>query len=83
MLQIITKSKPMYGNALLYDTATKEYVYTQRGKEIWRIHEINGDLRKYFITMKSNGKCIDSEEIEQLTENPIWETYSNSCEYNH
>ena len=72
---IVTKSK-WCQNSLCYDKKTKEYVYTHRNKEIWRTPSVNGDLLAYFIKCKSNDRCIDDHEINELVESKIFKKYT-------
>ena len=80
MLALVTKSKPVYGNVLAYDTKTKEYVYIHFKNEMWRTKSTCGDLFNYFNTKRINDEFSDDKEIEQLTEYPIYQQYSNSCQ---
>lgn len=75
---IVTKSK-WCQNSLCYDKKTKEYVYMHRNEEIWRTPSVNGDLLAYFIKCKSNDRCIDDHEINELVESKIFKKYTDSC----
>ena len=85
MLALVTKSKPIYGNILAYDTKTNEYVYLHKKREIWRepsthidITTGHGELLNFFL--KLNGKPVDEDALENLNEFPIFQKYANSCE---
>ena len=80
MLALVTRSKRIYKNTLGYDTKTKEYVYIHDHQIVWRTPSINGDLFEYFNTKRINDEFTEQSEIEQLTEDPIYQQYSNSCQ---
>lgn len=81
MLALVTKSKPIYKNTLGYDTKTKEYVYLHARKEVWRTPSThNGELFNYFNEHRINDVCVENSEIVALSEYPIYEKYSKSCQ---
>lgn len=80
MLALVTKSKPIYKNTLGYDTKTKEYVYLHARKEVWRRKSIDGQLFNYFNTKRINDEFVSEDELSQLTEYPIYQQYSDSCQ---
>ena len=80
MLVLVTKSKPIYGNILGYDTKTKEYVYLKFGKEQWRENAKDSQLLEYCNDRRLAHECIDEDEMAKLKEYPIYERYSKSCQ---
>ena len=80
MLALVTKSKPIYKNALGYDTKTKEYVYLHARKEVWRRKSIDGQLFNYFNNKRTNNEFVSEDELSQLAEYPIYQQYSDSCQ---
>lgn len=82
MLALVTKSKPVYGNILGYDTKTHEYVYIHKHVEKWRVPQIDASLFNYCNTQRANYECIDPDQIATLTESSIYQKYSDACQNN-
>lgn len=80
MLALVTKSKPVYGNVLGYDTKTKEYVYLKFSKEQWREPAKDGKLFDYCNQQRCNGECINEEDMAKLNDYPIYQRYSRCCQ---
>ena len=67
---IVTKSKRMYGNMLLFDESTSEYIYMHFGVERWRIKGVRKLLEDFPIM----------EYTEMNEKHPIFKKYCDSCE---
>lgn len=80
MLALVTKSKPIYGNVLGYDTKTKEYVYLKFNKEQWREKAIDSKIFHYCNEQRCRGECIDEEDLSKFEEYSIYERYSKCCQ---
>lgn len=80
MLALVTKSHPIYGNALGYDTKTKEYVYLKYGEEQWREKAKDSKLFDYFNTQRCNGVSINEEDMAKLSEYSIFKKYAECCQ---